>query len=296
MLCLLLPSNWISVLLTAAGNLKIICLCLWRNIKSESIAYTTWPPQDWNERENKEKPSQKDRKMNSLWLWLLPMTDLVNHTELENKQTRNKRAPNYRTWEFWKSWGKGGMYVWFLWCPSLIGFVSFWSIQCRLRKLKRPLLLEGGGAINIGTWFFCVIWICVFRNRCVSKFFFDWRRRLTNRASWLHPRLAVDLHREALAGSDDNVGTLGQTTSRRPQSRFHLSHVKAVLQTDDFDQPVTNVCHSPKRKKNLIQLQKEKDAKKQNLPTLQGQTEIDKVETAAGQFPFGFVVVFLAQT
>ena len=43
-------------------------------------------------------------------------------------------------------------------CVFLGGF--FWSNQCRLRKLKRPLLLEGGGAINMGTWFFWVIWIC----------------------------------------------------------------------------------------------------------------------------------------
>jgi hypothetical protein len=33
------------------------------------------------------------------------------------------------------------------------------------------------------------------------------------------------------------------------------------------------------------------------IKTLQGQTEIDEVKTAAGQFPLGFVaIVFLAQT
>ena len=28
------------------------------------------------------------------------------------------------------------------------------------RKRKKPRLLSGGGAINIGTWFLCVMWIC----------------------------------------------------------------------------------------------------------------------------------------
>ena len=55
------------------------------------------------------------------------------------------------------------------------------------------------------------------------------------RAGRLHPRLAVDLHGEALPRADDDVGTLRQPPSGSAQSRLHLTHMQAVLQTDHFD-------------------------------------------------------------
>lgn len=64
----------------------------------------------------------------------------------------------------------------------------------------------------------------------------------TYRAGRLHPRLAIDLHWEALPRTDDDVGTLRQPPTGSAQSRLHLSHVEAVFQPDHFDQSIANIC------------------------------------------------------
>ncbi|KYM88669.1 hypothetical protein ALC53_03154 [Atta colombica] len=78
---------------------------------------------------------------------------------------------------------------------------------------KKPLLLSGGGAINIA-----------------------------HRARTLHPRFAIDLHRESFARDDGDAATLGQPSAGMSESGLHLTHMQTVLQTNYLDQIVSNVC------------------------------------------------------
>ena len=58
----------------------------------------------------------------------------------------------------------------------------------------------------------------------------------------LIPRLSVNLHWEVLLCLDDYGGALGQPLPGRSQSRPDLTHVEAVLQPDNLDQSVSDVC------------------------------------------------------
>lgn len=67
-------------------------------------------------------------------------------------------------------------------------------------------------------------------------------RARPHRARRLHPGFAVNLHRQPLAGAEDDGRALRQAAAARAQPRAHLPHVQAVLQPDDLDQPVADVC------------------------------------------------------
>ena len=64
----------------------------------------------------------------------------------------------------------------------------------------------------------------------------------THHTRCLLPRLTVHLHGEPLLCPDDDGGALGQPPAGRPQPSPDLAHVEAVLQPNDFDQFVTNIC------------------------------------------------------
>lgn len=61
------------------------------------------------------------------------------------------------------------------------------------------------------------------------------------RARSLHPRFAIDLHRERLFRRDAHLAALGQPLAGRSQSGPHLAHVQAILQADDLDFSVAEI-------------------------------------------------------
>ena len=81
-----------------------------------------------------------------------------------------------------------------------------------------------------------------YRAGCAVK-----QTRVPYRAGRLHPRLAIDLHREAFAGAHHHRGALRQPAAGGAQARLHLAHVQAVLQADHLDHLVADVCHRETR-------------------------------------------------
>lgn len=60
-------------------------------------------------------------------------------------------------------------------------------------------------------------------------------------ACGLHPRLAVNLHRQHRLGADLDVGTLAQALGRLPQAALDLPDVQRAVDADNLQQLVANV-------------------------------------------------------